>query len=149
MKSNTVRFLCRRMNLLSHSESNHLKDHYRINYFMSLLTGRSPERTFVAILMAMWVAITPLVDVAHDLASHSWFSFSEFGLCKVDCDTSEHKNTNLRHDCCRARLRYFTAIEIGGGLFFENEDRVHIFPKQVFSSKTLSPLPPLRAPPLS
>ena len=149
MKSNTVRFLCRRMNLLSHSESSHLKDHCRINYFMSLLTGRSPERTFVAILMAMWVAITPLVDVAHDLASHNWFSFSEFGLCKVDCDTSEHKNTNLRHDCCRARLRDFTAIEIGGGLFFENADRMHIFPKQVFSSKTLSPLPPLRAPPLS
>ena len=149
MKSNMARFLCRRMNLLSHSESSHLKDHCRINYFMSLLTGRSPERTFVAILMAMWVAITPLVDVAHDLASHNWFSFSEFGLCKVDCDTSEHKNTNLRHDCCRARLRDFTAIEIGSGLFFENEDRMHIFPKQVFSTKTLSPLPPLRAPPLS
>ncbi|HJL85237.1 MAG TPA: hypothetical protein QGG35_07525, partial [Candidatus Marinimicrobia bacterium] len=87
--------------------------------------------------------------VTHDLASHNWFSFSEFGLCKVDCDTSEHNNTNLRHDCCRARIRDFTAIEIGSGLFSENADRAHIFPKQVFSSEILSPLPPSRASPLS
>ena len=126
------------MNLLSHSESSHLKDHCRINYFMSLLTGRNPERTFVAILMAMWVAITPLVDVAHDLASHNWFAYSEFGLCKVDCETSEHKNTILRHDCCRARLRDFTAIEIGGRLFSENADRVHIFQTSFFLKNTLS-----------
>jgi len=30
MKSNTAKLLCRKMNLLSNSGSNHLKDHCRI-----------------------------------------------------------------------------------------------------------------------
>ena len=137
------------MNLLSHSESSHLKDHCRINYFMSLLTGRNPERTFVAILMAMWVAITPLVDVAHDLASHNWFSFSEFGLCKIDCDTSEHKNTNLRHDCSHVRIRDYTPVALGSNSFFES---VETFSDQLAVTarkETLLSRPPSRSPPLT
>ena len=104
---------------------------------MNLLTDKSSERTFVAILMALWVAITPLVDVTHDPATNKWFSVSELGLCKVDCDTSEHKNTNLRHDCCHARMRDFTLIEIGGGLFSDSADKAHVYSQKALTSKAL------------
>ena len=137
------------MNLLSHSESSHLKDHCRINYFMSLLTGRNPERTFVVILMAMWVAITPLVNLAHDLNSHTWSITPEPGYCEADCDFSEHNKTNLNHDCSHVRIRDYTPVELGSNSFFES---VETFSDQLAVTarkETLLSRPPSRSPPLT
>ena len=149
MKSNTARFLCRRMNLLSHSESSHLKDHCRINYFMSLLTEGNLGRTFSAFLLALLVAIIPLVDLAHDINSHTWSITPEPGFCEADCDVSEHKLTNLHHDCSHVRIRDYTPVELGSNSFFES---VETFSDQLAVTarkETLLSRPPSRSPPLT
>ena len=98
--------------------------------------------------MALWVVATPLLHISHDMESHSWPTNTAPGFCEADCDTSEHKVTSLQRDCLHVRIRDYALTESGESAVFETVEATVAERPVLTRSKTVSPLPPSRAPPL-
>ncbi|MEE2876299.1 MAG: hypothetical protein VX822_00750 [Candidatus Neomarinimicrobiota bacterium] len=106
-------------------------------------------RTFLATLMALWVAAMPFFHITHDLENHLWSPTTTPGFCEDQCDTSEHKVTNFQRDCFHVRIRDYVLIEIDDIPFFVSVDTFLPELSVPIINESVSLFPPSRAPPLA